>query len=111
MASIISEVNPPAGLKEKSVGSESAATGRRISKKRGTAKVTGVTPEMRYFLTKPGSNGIPALDREMEDENQAIVEAFKTDSTFLILTEWRPKINNSTAGRPVIEKEAVSGSK
>ena len=69
-----------------------------------SARLEGAT---RYFLTKPGANGVPELEREVEDENQAMIEALKLDRTFAIVTEWRPKADCSVKGRPVIEKEPV----
>jgi hypothetical protein len=47
----------------------------------------------------------------LEDENTAMVEALKTGGNFIILSEWRPTVDNSTKGRPVITKEAVSKAK
>lgn len=69
-----------------------------------SARIEGAT---RYFLTKPGTNGVPELEREVEDENQAMIEALKQDRTFAMVTEWRPKTDCSVKGRPVIEKEPV----
>jgi len=60
----------------------------------------------RYFLTKPTSNGKPEFDEEMPDENQAMIEALKRDRHFVIVTEWRSKVDVSR-GAPVIEKESV----
>jgi hypothetical protein len=37
-----------------------------------------------------------------------MIEALKKDRTYLVVTEWRPKVDGSVKGRPVIEKEAVS---
>jgi hypothetical protein len=90
--------------------SAEAPTTRRGPKKHAS-KAAGSTPVTRYFLTKAGNNGKPELDRELENENEAMIEALKESVTFLALTEWRPMVDNSTPGRPVIEKEAVSRSK
>jgi hypothetical protein len=91
---------------------QAAAGGRSTRKKQGSkAKAAEASVFSRYFLAKPGTDGKPELDRELEDENQAMIEALKRDGTFLILSEWRPKVDNSTKGRAVIEKEAVSRSK
>jgi hypothetical protein len=43
----------------------------------------------------------------VEDENTAMVEALKTGSTYIMLSEWRPTVDNATKGRPVITKQAV----
>jgi hypothetical protein len=69
------------------------------------------TPVSRFFLVKNGTNGTPELDREVEDENSALIESLKTGGTFIILSEWRPAVDNATKGRPIITKEAVSRSK
>jgi len=64
---------------------------------------------LRYralFLDKPNSNGKPEFDEEMPDENQAMIEALKRDRHFVIVTEWRSKVDVST-GAPVIEKEQI----
>jgi hypothetical protein len=107
------EVTRSRSRESKSTGvSQPAVGGRNTRKKQGSkAKSAEAAIFTRYFLAKPGTNGTPELDREMEDENQAMVEALKRDGTFLILSEWRPKVDNSTQGRAVIEKEAVSRSK
>jgi hypothetical protein len=83
--------------------------GRRGRKKRaGGGKATEKTLAPRYFLTRAPNDGTPELDEELPDENQAMVEALKKDRTYLIVTEWRPIVDGSVKGRPVIEKEAVS---
>lgn len=69
------------------------------------------TAVTRFFLVKNGTNGTPELDREVEDENSALIESLKTGGTFIILSEWRPAVDNATKGRPIITKEAVSRSK
>ena len=43
----------------------------------------------------------------MPDENQAMIEALKRDRHFVIVTEWRSKVDVSR-GAPVIEKESDS---
>jgi hypothetical protein len=85
--------------------------GRRGRKKRAGGKATARTLAPRYFLTRAPNDGTPELDEELPDENQAMVEALKKDRTYLIVTEWRPIVDGSVKGRPVIEKEAVSRSK
>ena len=80
--------------------------GRRASKGRRRPKDTDIAVTARYFLTKPNSNGKPEFDEEMPDENQAMIEALKRDRHFVIVTEWRSKVDVST-GAPVIEKEQI----
>jgi hypothetical protein len=85
--------------------------GRRGPRKRAGSKAAGSTPVPRYFLAKTPNNGTPELDQELEDENHAMIEALKRDRSYLIVTEWRPKVDGSVKGRPIVEKEAVSRSK
>lgn len=81
--------------------------GRRGLKRRKAPKdVDLAAATARYFLTKPSSNGKPEFDEEMPDENQAMIEALKRDRHFVIVTEWRSKVDVSR-GAPVIEKESV----
>ena len=84
---------------------------RRSKKRRGANAADETTPVFRFFLAKNGSNGTPERDHEVEDENTAMVEALKMGATFIMLSEWQPTVDNSTKGRPVITKEAVSRSK
>jgi hypothetical protein len=107
------KIPQPATSDRKGSAETPLAAGRRNTKKKkgSRASATDTTIFTRYFLTKPGSNGTPELDLEMEDENQAMIEALRRNGTFLIVSEWRPKVDNSTKGRAVIEKEAVSRSK
>ncbi len=107
-----SQVKIPRIDERKGAGENHPAAGGRTKKKHGAkGKTAEAAVFTRYFLAKPGTDGTPELDREMEGENQAMIEALKRDGTFLMLSEWRPKVDNSTKGRAVIEKEAVSRSK
>ena len=86
---------------------ENRSTGRRAANRRKASRSPDLEAATRYFLTKSGANGIPELEREVEDENRAMIEALKLERTFAIVTEWRPKADCSVKGRPVIEKEPV----
>ena len=88
-----------------------ASAAGRGKRRRITGASESPSSVERFFLAKRGSNGIPELDHELEDENTAMVEALKTGGNFIILSEWRPTVDNSTKGRPVITKEAVSKAK
>jgi hypothetical protein len=85
---------------------EVRSTGRRGLKRRKAPKGIDLAATARYFLTKPSSNGKPEFDEEMPDENQAMIEALKRDRHFVIVTEWRSKVDVSR-GAPVIEKESI----
>ena len=100
-----------ATLAEKNGSAEPASAARRGKRRKNAHGNESPSSVQRFFLTKNGSNGIPELDHEVEDENTAMVEALKTGGNFIILTEWRPTVDNATKGRPVITKEAVSVSK
>ena len=82
--------------------------GRRGRRKRAGGMAAERALVHRYFLTKAANNGTPELDEELEDENHAMIEALKKDRTYLVVTEWRPRVDAPVKGRPVIEKEAVS---
>ena len=85
---------------------EVRAAGRRGTKRRRSPKDADPATTPRYFLTKPNSSGKPEFDEEMPDENQAMIEALKRDRHFVIVTEWRSKVD-VTRGAPVIEKEPI----
>ncbi len=79
---------------------------RRVTKKRSATKPAAVTPHARYFLTRAGSDGIPELEKEVANENEAMVEALKQDRTFVSVTEWRAKIDREK-GSLIVGKEPV----
>jgi hypothetical protein len=96
---------------EKNGSAEPGSSARRGKRRRNALGNESPSSVQRFFLIKNGSNGIPELDHEVEDENTAMVEALKTGKNFIILSEWRPTVDNATKGRPVITKEAVSKAK
>jgi hypothetical protein len=79
---------------------------RRATKKRSATKPGAVTLHTRYFLTRSASDGIPELETEVANENQAMIASLKQDRTFVSVTEWRAKIDPDK-GSLVIEKEPV----
>ena len=101
----------PSKLAEKNGSAELASSARRGKRRRITRSSESPSPVQRFFLAKTGSNGIPELDREVDDENTAMVEALKIGGTYIILSEWIPIVDNATKGRPLITKEAVSKDK
>ena len=98
-------------LAENNGSAEPASAARRGKRRRNTRGSESPSSVQRFFLLKDGSNGIPELDHEVEDENTAMVEALKTGRNFIMLSEWRPTVDNATKGRPVITREAVSVSR
>ena len=101
----------PTKLAETNGSAELASSARRGKRRRITRSSESPSPVQRFFLTRNGSNGIPELDREVDDENTAMVEALKIGGTYIILSEWRSIVDNATKGRPLITKEAVSKDK
>ena len=101
----------PSKLAEKNGSAELASSARRGKRRRISRSSESPSPVQRFFLTRNGSNGIPELDREVDDENTAMVEALKIGGTYIILSEWRSIVDNATKGRPLITKEAVSKDK
>ena len=100
------------GRKAEKEGSAEPGSSACRGKRRRSTRGSGSPPSVnRFFLARDGSNGIPELEQEVEDENTAMVEALKTGRTYLMLSEWRPTVDNTTKGRPVVTKEAVSKSK
>jgi hypothetical protein len=63
----------------------------------------------RYFLAKAsGTDGTPALDREVASEGEALVEALRLGVTYYEVQEFR--VVPDFAGRkPLLNKEAVTG--
>ena len=105
------QVRMRAASAENNRSAEPASAARRGKRRRITRVSESPSSVQRFFLAKHGGIGIPELDRELEDENTAMVEALKTGGNFISLSEWRPTVDNSTKGRPVITKEAVSKAK
>jgi hypothetical protein len=95
---------------EKTGREEAPTGGRRGGRKRSSTRTGKTAGVARYFLTKSLKDGTPELDRELSDENQAMIEALRLDRTFVVVTEWRSKVDCSVQGKPVIQKEAVSRS-
>src|ERR1700746_694078 len=63
--------------------------------------------DVRYFLIKPGTSADkPELGREVTNEADALVEAFKTDQPFFTLVAWKAVSENEN-GIPRIVKEAL----
>lgn len=63
--------------------------------------------DVRYFLPKPGTSADkPELGREVTNEAEVLVEAFKKDQPFFTLVVWKA-VSESEDGVPRIVKEAV----
>jgi hypothetical protein len=79
---------------------------RRGGKRRRASKDTEATGTIRYFLTKPTSNGTPELGEEMADEHQALLAAHKADQSFVTIEEWTAKADRRK-GVTVLGKDPV----
>ena len=86
-----SETKPPAKTKE------------RTRRRRGSrVEESGA----RYFLVKSSASDKMELAEEAASESEAMVTAFRTGSSFAVVTEWKT-IADLSNGEPVIKKEAV----
>jgi hypothetical protein len=66
---------------------------------------------VRYFLGKAGSNGeIPALDKEVDTEGEALVESLRQGVTFYAVQEFRV-VPDLAGRRPQLTKEPIAGKK
>jgi hypothetical protein len=66
---------------------------------------------VRYFLPKPGSTpDKPELGREMPNEGEALIEAFKSSQPFYALTVCKASTEVNGGGSPVIVRQAVARS-
>ena len=97
----------PSRERTNSTGKPAEETGsRRGGKRRRASKENEVAGTVRYFLTKPTSNGTPELDEEMPDEHQALIAALKGDRSFVTVEEWRAKADKKK-GVTVVGKDPV----
>ena len=104
----VPETRTPRSSPASKAGSEVSPGTRR----RGGRKETGEAPLIeRFFLAEMNGNGaIPALGREMPNEAEAIVEAFRSGVNFFAISEFRTRAETSSSRYPVIKKEAVRNS-
>lgn len=85
---------------------EQAPTSRRRRNRGETAEPPVVE---RFFLaTESGPNGnTPPLGREVPNEGEAIVEAFRAGVNFFVVSEYRTRADVSPSRDPILKKEAV----
>ena len=85
-------------------GSDKAATRTRRSRTSSDEESNG---NARYFLGKTnGAEGTPALDREIPNEGEALVEALRLGVTFYAVQEFRV-VPDFSGRKPQLNKEAV----
>ena len=87
-------------------GTESVPTSRRRRNRREPAEPSVVE---RFFLAaESGANGsTPPLGREVPNEGEAIVEAFRAGVNFFVVSEYHPRADVSPSRDPILKKEAV----
>jgi hypothetical protein len=86
-------------------GPDAALSPRR---RRGRKDSTESGPAERFFLAEASANGgAPALGREMPNEGEAIVEAFRAGVNFFTISEFRTRAELASSRGPVLKKEAV----
>ena len=86
----------------------SAVAGAGAAKTRRRRPATD-DDHVRYFLPKPGSTpDKPELGREMPNEGEALIEAFKSGQPFYALTVCKAATEVNGGGSPVIVRQAVA---
>jgi len=86
-------------------GAEKPARRARRPRTNGEEEVGTFT---RYFLAKREGNGsTPTLDREIESEGEALIEALRSGVTYYAIQEFRV-IPDFAGRKPQLDKEAVS---
>jgi hypothetical protein len=102
------ETRTPRSSPASKAGSELSPGTRR---KRGRKETAEASLIERFFLAETnGNSAIPALGREMPNEGEAIVEAFRAGVNFFAISEFRTRAETSSSRYPVIKKEAVRNS-
>ena len=87
-------------------GTEATVTRTRRSRTSSGEEANG---NARYFLAKAnGTDGTPALDREVMSEGEALVEALRLGVTFYEVHEFRV-VPDFAGKKPLLGKEAVPG--
>ena len=87
-------------------GNETTAARARRSR---TSSDEATDGNARYFLAKAnGTDGTPALDREVAGEGEALVEALRLGVTFYAVQEFRV-VPDFSGKKPLLNKEAVKG--
>lgn len=65
---------------------------------------------MRFFLSKPDTNGLPLLEQELGSEPEAMLESLKTGRSYFVISEWKGSADLSKK-IPQIRKESVPAKK
>ena len=105
--------SPPEARSSRSTSASKPGAEASVSpRRRRGRKVTGESDIVeRFFLAEANANaGAPALGREMPNEGEAIVEAFRAGVNFFTISEFRTRAELASSRGPVLKKEAVRNS-
>jgi hypothetical protein len=106
MTSTTADTVPTGKANRTDSGTEATITRTRRSRTSSDDETNG---NARYFLAKAnGTDGTPALDREVTSEGEALVEALRLGVTYYEVQEFRV-VPDFTGRRPLLNKEAVNG--
>jgi hypothetical protein len=87
-------------------GAEKTTTRGRRTRREAEEENNG---HARYFLGKTDNDSVaPALEREVESEGEALVEALRLGVTYYTLQEFRV-VPDFSGKRPQLKKESVEG--
>jgi hypothetical protein len=82
--------------------------GRRGKRRAAQASTSG--GPLRFFLSKPETNGMPLLDQELGSEPEAMLESLKTGRSYFVVSEWRGSADLSKKV-PQIRRESITAKK
>ena len=106
MTSIAAETVTTARSPRTDSDTDKAVTRTRRSRASSDEESSG---NARYFLSKTnGTDGTPALDLEVANEGEALVEALRLGVTFYAVQEFRV-VPDFSGRKPQLNKEAVQG--
>jgi len=92
-------------------GSERKATvGTKSDGSKGSrrpAQKSKAASRARYFLAAKAENGSIGVGKELPSESEAVVEAFREQTSFFVVTEWRVAVQ-LTGAAPQLVKEGVA---
>lgn len=97
-----------ASEERKSVSGANGAS--RTQRKRHNGTEEESETGARYFLAKPGTDGDggrPVLEREVSNENEALVESFRLGLPYYTVQEFRA-VSDITGRNPRLKREAVT---
>jgi|SRR5712671_3999528 len=82
--------------------------GRRGKRRTSQASTSG--GPLRFFLSKPESNGLPLLEQELGSESEAMLESLMTGRSYFVISEWKGLADLSKKV-PQIRRESITTKK